>query len=166
MSDSGKSPDIFEGYTDQDRPLGSYVALIGFFNALFALFLLVTRRSGRELPGRVALADLVLCGVATHKLSWLLANDVVTSPLRAPFTRFQELESPTNVEEEPRGRGFRRAMGELVTCTFCMGQWIAAFFTYGLVLAPTVTRVIGSVFAMLTLSDFMHQIYKALVNRA
>ena len=57
-------------------------------------------------------------------------------------------------------------MGELVTCTFCMGQWIAAFFTYGLVLAPTVTRVIGSVFAMLTLSDFMHQIYKALVNRA
>ena len=42
---------------------------------------------------------------------------------------------------------------------FCLGQWIAAFLAYGLVFAPALTRFVASIFAMLTLSDFLHQAY-------
>jgi Protein of unknown function (DUF1360) len=110
--------------------------------------------------------DIALLGVATHKLSLLIANDAITSPLRAPFTELQEKESPKNVEEEPRGKGLRRSIGELLTCQFCTGQWVASFFIYGLVFAPIVTRLMATIFAVVTISDHLHQTYKALTKRA
>ncbi|MDP9480773.1 MAG: DUF1360 domain-containing protein, partial [Actinomycetota bacterium] len=90
----------------------------------------------------------------------------VTSPLRAPFTELQEKESPKKVDEKPRGEGLRRSLGELLTCKFCLGVWVASLFTYGLVLVPRVARLVASVFAVITVSDYLHQIYKALMNRA
>src|SRR5215208_5856124 len=127
MNDSTRTPP-FKGYGGEDRPLGAYATLIGLFNLLFAVFLLVSKGSNRPVPQRVRLSDILLLGTATHKLTYLLANDVVTSPLRAPFTEYQEMESPSNVEEQPRGTGFRKAIGELMVCIFCLGQWVAAFF--------------------------------------
>lgn len=159
-------PAIFEGYDDGEQPLQSYTTLAGIFNLIFAAFLLLTKRTGRRLPERVATRDIVLLGVATHKLSDLIANDAVTSFIRAPFTELQEKESPKSVDEEPRGSGFRRSIGELLTCKFCMGQWIASFFTYGLVFSPAITRLVASIFATVTISDHLHQTYKALKNRA
>jgi hypothetical protein len=96
----------------------------------------------------------------------LLANDAVTSPLRAPFTELEEKQSPKSVDERPRGEGLRRSLGELLTCHFCVGQWVASFFTYGLVFAPAVTRLVASIFAVVALSDHLHQTYKALMKRA
>jgi Protein of unknown function (DUF1360) len=60
----------------------------------------------------------------------------------------------------------RRSLGELLTCHFCVGQWVAAFFTYGLVFAPAVTRLLASIFAIVALSDYLHQTNKALMKRA
>jgi hypothetical protein len=140
--------------------------LAGSAGLAYALFLLATRGSNRSLPGRIRLGDILLFGVATHKLSYLLGNDAVTSPIRAPFTAFQEMQSPSNVEEQARDTGLRKAIGELLICVFCLGQWIAAFFAYGLVLAPTLTRFVASVFAIVTVSDFLHQAYMAAKERA
>jgi hypothetical protein len=39
-------------------------------------------------PARYAVSDLVIGGLATHKFSRLLARGSVTSPFRAPFTKF------------------------------------------------------------------------------
>jgi hypothetical protein len=167
MSNREPSGGIFESYSkDDDIPLFSYAVLAGIFNLIFALFLLLAKGSGRPIPERIKLGDVVLFGVATHKLSWLIARDAVTSPLRAPFTELEEVESPTSVQEKPRGTGFQRSVGELITCQFCVGQWVAAFFAYGLVLFPAATRLVGTIFAILTLSDHLHQTYKALMNRA
>ena len=157
---------IFEGYDDGEQPLQSYTVVAGVFNLLFAVFLLLTKGTGRKLPERgIETRDIVLLGVATHKLSDLIANDAVTSFVRAPFTELQEKTSPKSLDEKPRGTGFRRSIGELLTCKFCMGQWIASFFTYGLVFSPAVTRLIASMFAIVTLSDHLHQTYTALKNR-
>jgi hypothetical protein len=167
MSDGKPQEGIFGGYhKGDDIPLFSYAVLAGAFNVIFALFLLLAKSSGRPIPERIKLGDIILFGVATHKLSWLLAKEAVTSPLRAPFTELEEVESPTSVQEKPRGTGFQRSVGELVTCHFCVGQWVAAFFAYGLVLFPAATRLVGAIFAMLALSDHLHQTYKALMNRA
>lgn len=158
--------EVFEGYGGEQGTLPPYAALLGAFNLLFGLFLLVTKATGRRVPNGLKPGDIALLGVATHKLSLLLSQDAVTSPLRAPFTELREKESPKSVDEKPRGSGLRRSLGELLTCQFCVGQWVASFFAYGLVLAPAVTRLVASIFAIVTVSDHLHQTYKALVKRA
>ena len=158
--------EVFEGYGGEEQRLYSYATLMGLFNLIFAVFLLLVKGTGRALPERVDTKDLVLLGVATHKLSLIGAQDAVTSPLRAPFTELQEKESPKSLDEKPRGKGLRRSVGELLTCQFCLGMWVASFFTYGLVLAPRVTRLIATVFTVVTISDHLHQTYKALTKRA
>jgi len=167
MSDGEPSKGTFEGYKkDEDVPLFSYGVLAGTFNLLFALFLLVARVTGKSLPQRIEARDIVLLGMATHKLSLIGSQDAITSPLRAPFTELQKKESPKKVEEKPRGEGHRRSVGELLTCQFCLGVWVASFFTYGFVLLPRVSRLVAAVFAAVTISDFLHQAYKAFVKRA
>ena len=166
MSNGESVQGVFEGYDGGEEPLPSYAALAGLFNLILAVFLLIARKSGRQIPERVETRDIALLGVATHKLSMLVAQDAVMSPLRAPFTELQEKQSPKNVDEKPRGKGLRRSIGELITCKFCVGQWVASFFTYGLVFAPAVTRLVASIFAIVALSDHLHQTYKALMKRA
>jgi hypothetical protein len=167
MSDGKSSEGTFEGYKKgEDVPLFSYGVLAGTFNLLFVFFLLAARVTGRSIPERMDAKDIALLGMATHKISLLGSQDAITSPLRAPFTELQEKESPKKVEEKPRGDGIRRSVGELLTCQFCLGVWVASFFTYGFVLLPRVSRLVAAVFAAVTLSDFLHQIYKALMKRA
>jgi uncharacterized protein DUF1360 len=110
--------------------------------------------------------DIALLGMATHKLSLVGSQDAITSPLRAPFTELEEKKGPKKVDEKPRGEGIRRSVGELLTCQFCLGVWVASFFTYGFVLLPRVSRLVAAIFAAVTVSDFLHQAYKALMKRA
>jgi hypothetical protein len=166
LSDKVLPQDVFEGYGGEEERLSSYATLIGVFNLIFAIFLLIAKGTGRSIPERVDAKDIALLGVATHKVSMIGAKDAVTSPLRAPFTELQEKESPKSVQEKPRGEGLRRSIGELLTCHFCLGLWVGAFFTYGLVLVPRITRLVATIFTILTLSDYLHQTYKALTKRA
>ena len=166
LSDKVIPQDIFEGYGGDEQRLFPYATLIGVFNLIFATFLLVAKATRTPIPQRLEAKDIALLGVATHKVSMIGAKDAVTSPIRAPFTELQEKESPKSVQEEPRGEGLRRSIGELLTCHFCLGLWVAAFFTYGLVLVPRVTRLAASIFTILALSDHLHQSYKALTKRA
>ena len=150
----------------EDRPLGAYALLIAAFHATFAFFLLAVRRSGRPLPEQPRPDDILLLGIATHKLSRLLAKDAVTSALRAPFTRYQGPAGSGEVNEAPRGRGLRHAVGELLTCPFCLSQWIGAFLGYGLVFAPRVTRFVAGLFAVFTVADFVQYGYDITKQRA
>jgi Protein of unknown function (DUF1360) len=153
----------FAGYASpaERPPLGSYALVTALFNAVFAGSIAAARRSGRELPERVDAGDVLLIGTASHKLSRLLSKDKVTSFMRAPFTEFQEQGGPAEYEESPRGRGVRRAVGELVACPYCLGLWTSAGFHVGLLFAPRTTRLLASTFTALTLSDFLQIAYKA-----
>jgi len=139
----------------------SYAGLMLLFGGLFGGTLLVARRQGRELPERVPGADLVLVGVASHKLSRLIGKDKVTSPLRATFTELEEAGGPSELEERSRGTGARRAVGELLICPYCLGLWVVAAFALGLLFAPRLTRFLAAIFTALTLSDFLQIAYKA-----
>src|SRR6188474_1303051 len=141
-TDAERVPDLIEGYASPSKrpPLLAYAVTVGVFNALFAAALLVARRSGRELPERVGGADLLTIGVASHKLSRVIAKDKVTSPLRAPFTEFEEEGGPSELSESSRGSGARRAIGELLVCPYCLDLWVVAGFSLGLLFAPRLTR--------------------------
>src|SRR4051794_8583135 len=145
---------------DDDRPMASYALLTGGFGALFAGSLAVVARRDR-LPERVSAGDVLLLGVATHKVSRLLAKDRVTAFLRAPFTRHQEDSGQGEVEEEPRGEGLQRAIGELLVCPYCRGQWVAAGFASGYALAPRATRFVAAVYAIETTADVLQLAYGA-----
>jgi|SRR5437588_3286148 len=157
----------FSGYAEPEErpPLTSYATLTAVFNLLFAGAVAGAQRSGRKLPDRVAPSDVVLTGVASHKLSRLLAKDKVTAWLRAPFTRYQQPGGPSELEESPRGSGARRAIGELIVCPYCLGMWTSAGLHVGLLYAPRVTRLISSTFTALTISDFLQIAYKAAEER-
>lgn len=148
-----------------DRPLRSYAGLLALYAATLAGFAAVLKVTGRQLPERFDARDLALMSVATHKLSRLIAKDPVTSPLRAPFTRYEGTAGPSELHEEVRGAGGRKAVGELLTCPFCVGHWVATGLAFGLVLAPRATRLVTSVFSTLAVSDALQFTYTALQDR-
>lgn len=151
------------GYADpQERPpFLPYLTFMSSFGALIAAALLIAKQQGRELPERVGAGQLLLVGTASHKVARLLSKDKVTSPLRAPFTELQGKGGPAEFEESSRGSGLRKAIGELLICPFCLGLWVVAAFSVGLLFAPRVTRFVASLFAALTISDFFQIAYKA-----
>jgi hypothetical protein len=161
----GRDVDPLAGHSDQYRPLGGYVALVAAFNALAAAGLVAAGRSGR-LPARVGAGDVALGAVATFKLSRLIARDRVTSGLRAPFTRFQDDAGHGEVEEAARGTGLRLAVGELLVCPNCIGQWVAGAFTAGFVANPRATRVVAAMFAMHAGADALQLAYGAAMQRS
>jgi hypothetical protein len=151
----------FAGHSpDQERPLGGYAVLIGAFGACAGAFAAWMRASERELPERIETRDLALMTLATHKAARLVTKDRVTSAVRAPFTRFEDDAGPGEVSEEARGRGLRRAVGELIVCPYCIGLWIAATFAAGFAVAPRPTRWIASVLTAVFGSDVLQMLYK------
>ena len=155
------------GYTpsEQPPPLASYAAFAATFNAALAGAVVAARRSGRAVPDRVEAGDIVLIGVASHKLSRLVAKDKVTAFVRAPFTEFQEKGDPAELEERPRGHGLRRAVGELLVCPYCLGLWVSGGFHVGLLFAPRSTRFAASVLSALTISDFLQLTHRAVERK-
>src|SRR5215204_765777 len=156
-----KAAEIKRGYAHgEDKPLGSHLTLVVAYNVLVGGFLAWRARSGKGFPRKIGVGDLLLAGVATHKVSRVIAKDRVTGPLRAPFTEFEEEGGPGEVEEKPRGRGMRRAIGELLVCPFCLGQWVATGLLTGLATLPRATRFVCSIFAAVAISDLLQIFYK------
>jgi hypothetical protein len=153
------------GHGDDERPLAAYGALSTTFGAGLITSLFVLERSGR-LPERLDTRDLILVGIATHKLSRLIAKDKVTGFIRAPFTRFEKPNGHGEVQEAPRGSGLQRAIGELLSCPYCIAQWIAAGFTVGLATAPRTTRLVAGIYTAETISDFLQSAHRAAEERS
>jgi len=155
-----------DSYSGADpKPLGAYAVLTGMFAGAVAASEAIRRRRGGELPERIGAGDLALLAVATYKLSRLATKARVTSFARAPFTRYTGEAGPSEVSEEPRGTGLRRAVGELAVCPYCMGEWIAAGLMASYVRDPRSTRAAASVFAVVAAADVLHQGWIALDER-
>jgi hypothetical protein len=107
-----------------------------------------------------------MAGIATQKVSRLIAKDKVTSFVRAPFTRFQEKAGHGEVEEQPRGTGLRRATGELVACPYCLAQWISGGFAVGYVFTPRLTRLLAGMWTIHALADAAQLAYRAAEKRS
>jgi hypothetical protein len=147
----------------EERPILSHAALVGVYGAAVSGLSFLVRKRKRRLPERVPAGDLVLMSVATHKLSRLLTKDTVTAPFRAPFSKYKEPAGAGEINEEPRtDTPTRHAVGELVTCPFCMAQWVATGFLFGYVLAPRATRLAASLFTTVAASDVLQFAYAAL----
>jgi hypothetical protein len=159
----------YEGYSppDDPKPLGGYAILMATFTSLSGLFALWFRRSGRELPDHMSAEDLALVTVASHKAARIITKDKVTAVVRAPFTRYEAPAGPAEVSETARGQGaLAEAIGELFTCPYCIGQWIASGLVALYVHEPRVARTVSSLFAVATGADYLQQAWVAVDKAA
>ncbi len=150
---------------DEDRPLGGYLAAMGAYAATVATLVSVTRLTRRDIPNGRTVRDLVLSAVATQKLSRLITKDPVTSPLRAPFTVYRGQVGPAELAEDVRGQGAQKAIGELITCPFCLDLWVATGLTAGFVYLPRATRLAVDTLAVLAGADLLQFGYALLQER-
>jgi hypothetical protein len=128
------------------RPLPEYAALVGVFGTALGGFLVLARN---RLPERVGFGDVARLGLASYKIGRLVAKDEVTTWMRAPVTRDEDA-------QEPEREGMARALGELVTCPYCIGLWVSAGLTGALALRPRETRLVTTVFEAQAVADFLN----------
>ena len=134
-------------------------ALINLVYAgLFAGVIYATRERARKDP--VALHELVPMSAATFALAKVIAREKVGTWVREPFVEH------VDGVAKPEGRGLRRAVGELVTCTRCVGAW-SALGVVGLRLAyPDAGRNVANVLAVSGANDWLQAGFKALCSRS
>src|SRR3954470_24681454 len=138
----------------EDRPLGGLLGAMGTYLTITAAGAAAVRASGRELPTRIPLGDAVLLTIATFRIARTIAKDPIASPLRAPFTTFQGQAGEAEIAEEIRVHGgVKHAIGELVTCPFCLAQWTATALVFGYATAPTATRLAALTMTMVAVAD-------------
>jgi hypothetical protein len=142
----------------EEQLLTEYATLLGFYLASAAVLTGIAVQQDR-LPRRFRLLDLALLGIATHKLSRIVAKDRVTGILRAPFVNYIRSAGSGEVEEEPRGRGFQRGFGHLISCPYCMAPWCATALSFGVLFAPRVTRFFAGILVSVTVSDLLQRAY-------
>jgi hypothetical protein len=153
-------------YTNgEERPLAGDLGAMGVYLGLVSAAAAAVRASGRQLPDRIPLGDAVLLTVGTFRLARRLAKDPVTAPVRAPFTRFEGASGHADVAEEVREHGgAKHAVGELLTCPFCLAQWVGTGFVFGYVAAPKATRLAALTMTMVAGSDVLQFAYDAIQN--
>jgi len=147
--------------TQTRAPHNAYAAIMGTYLGGLAVAGLLAKLLGRD-PEEHRPIDLVVLGVATFKGARTVARDEVTSFLRDPFVEGEAHEGG----EEPLDTGdFRQAIGELVTCTRCIGTWVAAGLTTTQVLAPRFGRLVTWTLAAAGANDFLQASFAALAHK-
>ena len=139
-------------------PYGSYAAIAGAFTGSLVGVGALARALGRR-PEDLTALDLVALSAATFKAARTLSREKVASFVRQPFV---EGEAYTGEDEEPAGTGMQRALGELVTCTRCIGTWSAAALVSSQLLAPRFGRLVTWTLGAGAANDFLQAAFKAL----
>ncbi|HWB21787.1 MAG TPA: DUF1360 domain-containing protein [Gaiellaceae bacterium] len=145
--------------TVRDPPYGGYAAIAGSFAGGVALLAIAARR--RDLSPYTPF-DFTVLALATFKAARTLARDNVGSFIREPFV--EGTPSEPN-EEHPVATGdIRQAVGELVTCTRCVGTWAAVGMTATEVLAPSFGRILIRSLALGGANDWLQAGFAALAS--
>jgi Protein of unknown function (DUF1360) len=157
-TDAPTRQDVNGSRTNPPTEPEDYMALNAVFAAVLAGVVIAARqktRASEPLTSR----DLAVTGAATFALSKVIARERIGAWVREPF-----------VEEEdggrPRGRGLRHAVGELLTCTRCVGAWSALGLVGLRLTSPATGRVVNDVLAVSAVNDWMQASFRLLCAKA
>jgi len=146
----------------QSPPYGSYAGIMGTFAGGLTAAGALSRLLRRD-PQCLTALDLFVLSAATFKAARTLSHDEVTSFLRQPFVRG---EAHSGEGEEPAEGGLEQAIGELVTCTRCIGTWAAAGLAATQVIAPKFGRLLTWSLGAAAANDFLQAGFSALTSKA
>ena len=139
-----------------------YGALNAAYLALFGAVVAVRTRRGAPEEVLIPREDLVPLGIATFALSKVVAKEKMGTWVREPFVEEDSDRRP----QKPRGGGLRYAVGELLTCTRCIGAWAALGLVGLRVTSPPAGRLVTTVLATAGINDFLQAAFQYATGRA
>jgi len=148
-----------EAVTETPTEPMDYAALSAAYSGLLATLVLAARSRRTDAP--LTGAELVPLGLATFALSKVIAHEKVETWLRAPFT-----EETETGEKRPRGQGMRYAVGELLTCTRCLGAWSALGLVGLRMASPPAGQTVIAVMSASAANDFLQSGFRLLCERS
>ena len=122
---------------------GDYAALNAGWAALAAALLAA---SHEDAPPT---SELPVFGLAAFALTKAVAKEKVGVWVREPLVH-EELDG-----RPPKGQGLRYAVGELLTCTRCLGTWSSLGLVGLRVLRPREGRIVATVLASAAINDWL-----------
>lgn len=132
-------------------------------NAVYAVALtgliVGTRHRGEDVR-EVLATELLPLTAATFAVSKMIARERIGSWVREPF-----VDDPVG-RKRPRGGTVRRALGELVTCSRCVGAWTALGFVGLRLVHPQAGRTVTATFAVAGFNDFAQAAFRGLADWA
>jgi hypothetical protein len=143
-----------------DRPTEptDYFALNAVYGALLVGVVAGTRRRARGAP--IEQRELIPIAMATFALAKVVAREKIGTWMRDPFVEIEDGES------RPRGTHLQRAVGELVTCTRCVGAWSAMTVVGLRMVDPPAGRTVTNVLAASAANDWLQAGFKWLCARS
>lgn len=111
---------------------------------------------------KLSALDLALLAFSTYRLGRLIAYDVVMEPFRQFVANTVPDSTGAGESVEPKGEGFQRALGQLITCPICAGTWVAALLTYLLYLFPGPAHVFLTMTAAIGAAELLGALTEAL----
>ena len=137
-----------------------YLALNLVWGGLVTALVLAARHPGvADEPIRGA--ELLPLGAATFALSKVITREKIGSWVRDPF-----VEGEGTDQRRPTGHGLRHAVGELVTCSRCVGAWSALALVGVRTLEPSAGRTLTTVLAVSAANDWGQAGFRWLCTRA
>jgi hypothetical protein len=146
----------------ESPPYTSYAVIMATFAGGLAAAGAIARGLRRDPQCNTAL-DFAVLGAASFKAAHTLSHDEVTSFIREPFVRG---EAHSGQDEEPVEGGMAQAIGELVTCTRCVGTWAAAGLAATQIVAPRFGRMLTWSLGAAAANDFLQAAFAALTAKA
>src|SRR3954470_20062902 len=143
-------------------PYEAYAAIMGAFAGGLAVAGALARMLDRDPQCHTAL-DFAVLSAAAFKAARTLSHDEVTSFIRQPFVRGV---AHSGEQEEPVEGGLEQAIGELVTCSRCIGTWVAAGLAATQVVAPRFGRLLTWSLGAAAANDFLQAGFTALTGKA
>lgn len=145
------------------RPEPSLPRDYGTLNAVYVALLAALVAAARRMPPErtvITAPELIPIGAASFSLSKTIAREKIGTWVREPFVE------ESGGRRRPRGRRLRHAVGELVTCTRCVGAWSALGLVGLRVTSPSAGRIVTAVLATAAVNDFLHAGFRLLCDEA
>ena len=119
-----------------------------------------------RLPTSIRPFDFALLGLAAARLTDIISTDQIMEWLRRPFVKMETTEiAGREVETRTgRGRGLKKVIGDLLSCPWCVGVWVAASLTYAYYLMPSVIWVFILIMAIAEIGSLLQTLSTILVS--
>jgi len=135
-----------------------YAAVNVVWAGLLTALLRATRDGGKDGPSP---SELPVLGLATFAVTKALAKEKVGVWAREPLVEDDGAE-----KRQPRGRGLRYVLGELVTCPRCLGTWGSLGLVGLRVARPREGRIVAGVLATAAINDLLQSGFTLLCAKA
>jgi hypothetical protein len=133
-----------------------YAALSAGYGALLGAVVL----GARQQPDPLLREEIPALALATFALSKLVAKEKVETWVREPFVE------DTPQGRRPKGTRLRYAVGELLSCTRCIGAWSSLGLVALRVTRPREAKVVTTVLATSAVNDFLQTGFAWMCARA